>query len=174
MATQHTGNDPRIVDSILSPLCWAEYSRGREDREYDYENLVRLIKYLKSGKANRKNYSEAVTHTLKHLLIPESEWTVLRALASAYFKALKPVKQPTQPDPLWSVTVLEASREIRLYHYPTMTRSDSLYDHTQCYPGSVSTEDRPCRHKQHIELHRGKCLEVFNGLHPQPLEPGAE
>jgi hypothetical protein len=151
-------DDHLIVEPILSEICWKEYDSNR--RKFDYENLTRVIKFIKTGKARhiQGGYSESVTYALKELHVPEYQWTVIRAIASLYFKA---VKSPNElDDKYWEVEVLEKTREIFLYHPSTMSRSESLYHNRGFELGSVSVEGRPCRLKRVVELHRRKCSEV--------------
>jgi hypothetical protein len=159
VATQHRDNDPFIVDEhILSNICWAEFDEL--NRDYDYDNLLRVIRFIKTGGARHigRDYSEAVTHTLKQLRVPENQWTVIRAKASAYFKA---AKHPSVLDDVyWEITVAEMTQEIFLYHRSSMTRSESLFGKRGFELGSVVVEGRPCRQKQVIDLHRRKCFEV--------------
>ena len=162
MSVQHTrGNDPFIVETILSSVCWDEYDHER--REFDYSNLEKVIKLLKSGRlaAFRGDYSEAVTAALEQLSIPRSEWTVIRSLSSKYFKQVKDAKvHYPLDDKHWIVSIEEKTWEIFLYHLATMTRSESIYSARRIELGSVSVEGRPCRDKKLVELHRRKCTEV--------------
>jgi hypothetical protein len=159
VATQHSDNIPSVVDEyVLSEICWKEYDGER--REFNYINLIRIITFIKSGRSRhvRRDYSEAVTYALEQLGIPKEEWTVIRAKASAYFKAMK---HPNELDDMyWDVTVSEKTREIFLYHLSSMSRSESLYNNHGFDLGSVVIEGRPCRHKRLVELHRRKCFEV--------------
>lgn len=162
MAT-HTNldNDPLIVESILSKVCWNEYDRA--GREFEYEHVKRVVRLLKSGTtaSGNRDYPTMTTLALETLKIPKSEWTTIRALASAYFKE---VKDATIRHPLaekhWDVTVDGKAREICLYHPSTMTRSESFFSHKGFELGSVTVEGRPCRSKSHIELHRNKGMAV--------------
>lgn len=159
MASTHTDNEFFIVDEkILSEICWEEYAK--HGREFDYNHLLRVVTFIKSGQARsvRRSYSEAVTFALEALRIPKEQWTVIRAKVSAYFKALK------DPGPLddryWEVSVLSDSREIFLYHRASLSRSESLYHRRGFELGSVIVEGRPCRQKTLIDLHRSKCFET--------------
>lgn len=162
MATQYRlDSDPIIVEPILSRVCWDEYDHER--RLFSYDNLVALIKYLKSGNHSKSTieYPELVTLGLDYLRIPPSERTVIRALTSKYFKLVKEalVSKPLD-DKHWLVSVEEITREVILFHHVTMTKSESFFSGKGFQLGSVTVEGRPCRNQRHIEMHKNKGTEV--------------
>lgn len=168
MATKHTrDNDPFIVEYILSEVCWEEYDDKR--RHFTYRALVRLIRVIKLVRwPKHLTYPEVVTESLKHINAKRGEYEVLRALTSAYFKRVKAGGTVTgADDAAWKITIDEQTREIILYHSPTMTRSESLYTNRSFELGSISTEGRPCRHKKLRELHeemgRTVVYEILSG-----------
>ncbi|MEK7462266.1 MAG: hypothetical protein AAB618_01720 [Patescibacteria group bacterium] len=166
MATQYRHDSgPLIVEPILSKICWKEYDHER--RDFDYSNLSQTIIFLKSGgaRAHRQDYSEAATFALKQLKVPESEWTVIRALASEYFKQVKEALV-TKPllDKHWLVSVEENTREVTLFHHPTQTKSESFFSSQGFQLGSVTVEGRPCRNQHHIEMHQNKGTEVVYSI----------
>jgi hypothetical protein len=110
---------------------------------------------------HRHDYADAVTSVLEYLRIPKSEWVVIRALTSKYFKQVKDAKvYHPLADKHWIVTVQERSREVLLYNHVTMTRSESNFTKSGFHLGSVTVKEEICRNKGHIELHRQKCAEV--------------
>ncbi len=155
MAPHYRDNDSLVVEPILSAVCWKEFDHNR--RYFNYDNLIETIRLLKSGGAyaQRQSYSESVDAALERLSVPKSEWTVIRALASEYFKKVKDahVHHPLA-DKCWEVTVENKTREIFLYHPSSMTRSESFFTHRSFELGSVTVEGRPCRNKQWVKLHR--------------------
>ncbi len=155
MEAQQRGNSPFVVESILSSVCWKEFDRSK--RVFNYSNLFNTIRLLKSGGvyAKRQSYSESVNAALEQLLIPKSEWTVIRALSSEYFKKLKDVnfKHPLD-DKYWEVTVELRTHEIFLYHLSSMTRSESYFTLRSFGLGSVTTEGVLCGNQQWVGLHR--------------------
>jgi hypothetical protein len=146
------GDDPFIVESILSRVCYKEFEANGKCREFDYDILVKLIQRIKSpGWRRAEKYEDTVTQALVYVGAKRSEYTVLRHLASEYFKAVK--KAHPLDGHEWEITVDTNTREITLYHYPTMTRSESLYTLKHFDLGSVTVEGRPCRHRQQLKLH---------------------
>ena len=163
MATQPTYDTVSdIVEPILSRVCWEEDSTTK--RPFSYARLEALIRFIKSSRPTKSaiEYPELVTLCLTDIICaPKSEHTVLRALASKYFKRVKGVfTYKPLDDQYWLVVVEEKTREIHLSHYPTMTRSESNYHNHGFVVGSVTVRNQPCFIPGHVALHKQKCSEI--------------
>lgn len=76
--------------------------------------------------------------------------------ASAQLEEVQPLWEQAESSENWDVWICRRTREIHLFHKRTLTRSESLFTATCLDLGSVSVEGRPCRLKQHVDLHRTK------------------
>lgn len=159
MFTSNLSADEAILgEQILSKVCWEEYLN--QGREFKYNDLVRVIAFLKKGGARHiaTDYSTAVTFALKELRVNEKSWTVLRALVSTAFKLYKDsqVRCPFN-DRHWTITIDRRTHEIHLHHHSTLSYSDANYWLTGFELGSVRVESSPCTSRHIQQLHHTKC-----------------
>lgn len=155
--TTTTHNESLIAEPILSAVCWDE------KKPFNYCLLVRVIVFLKSGRARsiKRDYHDAASWALNVFGIRGNDRGTYHRLLSNYFKQARLATRCLFDDRYWGISILEKTNEIFLCHHPTLTRSQFLHTYRELELVSVQVEDKPCSNMQIIGQHQQKGKEVL-------------
>lgn len=178
MATQaHNDDRPFVIDNLFRAAI-----AGAQER-FGYILDVRiakdiLFKMFTSWDGSRETFHETKSNILDTCLPPGEQRSPYTSFVIRYYRLLKsrkakplaakaPETTVSQSDwdefektDEWTVLVCERTREIQLFHNPTLSHSESLYHESGFSLGSVIVEGMPCRNKWLPKRHHTKCAEV--------------
>lgn len=175
MATQHTDNEPFIVDKFFKLAVAGAQEKYKIQIDVRVARRI-LFAFLREWDGTHETYHPTKSRLLDTHLYPSDERSPYTSFLNRYLK-LFPKKNPkdtpknVQPvtasdweevekSAAWSVWVCERTKEIHLFHNPTMSRSESLFNTLGFELGSVVVEGQPSKNKGLVEVHRNKCFET--------------
>jgi hypothetical protein len=179
VATQPNYDDgPSIVEHVFKAAV-----AGAQEK-YGYILDIKLAKdilfeMLKVWNGSHETFHNTKSGILDDKLYPGEPRSPYTSFLIRYFKAL-PRKSKSRPTPSkapnsmvspsdwiefeksdeWSVWVCERTHEIHIFHNPTMSHSESLYNSRGFELGSVVVGGLPCQNKWLPKLHKDKCFEA--------------
>jgi hypothetical protein len=171
-------NEPSIVTSCFKAAIVAAQQKYNYRIDLPLAEKI-LFRMLRTWDRTHETFHTTKSGILDKLLYPGEQRSPYTSFLVRYFKLL-PKRPQASPTPIkteivpvtssdweeleksveWTVLVCERTREIHIFHSPTMSHSESVYDSRGFSLGSVIVEGMPCRNKWLPKAHYNKCFET--------------
>ncbi len=176
MATQHQDdNGPSIVVDFFKAAVAGAQKKYKTQIDVRTAREI-LFAFLRSWDGTHETFHNTKSAAIDECLSPGENRSPYTSFVIRYCKLFPKKKKVSAPQEIlqisqsdweeieksdeWSVWVCERTREIHLFHNPTMSRSESIYHSRGFELGSVVVEGLPCRNKWLPKRHKDKCFEV--------------